>query len=118
MDAHQDPWVPAPRDGDRADVRAGGREGGDPWSPTVPFPRVAPAAERLPGRVAPAADPVGARSAALVTVPAHSTALVTRDTAHPGLLRTCTRVVARIAHATVDGVRSLVALLVAAPASR
>jgi len=108
MDAHQDPWVPAPRSGDRADVRAGG----DPWSPTVPFPRVAPAVERLPGPV------VTAPSTALVPVPPRSAALAARDTPAPGLLHSCARAVARAVHATVDGVRSLVALLAAAPASR
>ncbi|MEJ2863422.1 hypothetical protein [Actinomycetospora flava] len=105
MDGHQDPWVPAPRDRDRADVRAGG----DPWSPTVPFPRVAPAVERLPATVP---------SAALVPVPRHSAALVVRETEEPGFLRACARAVARAVHVTVDGVRSLVALLAAAPASR
>jgi hypothetical protein len=107
MDPQMDPWVPAPRDGDRADVRAGGNA----WSPTVPFPRVAPAVERLP-------EPVPARSGALVPVPQHSTALVVRRTQAPGFLQTCARAVARIAHVAVDGVRSFVALLVAAPASR
>lgn len=105
MDGHQDPWVPAPRDRDRADVRAGA----DPWSPTVPFPRVAPALERLPATVP---------SVALVPVPARSTALVVRGTDEPGFLRTCARAVARIVHVTLDGVRSLVALVAAAPASR
>ncbi|MFC5141722.1 hypothetical protein ACFPK1_26030 [Actinomycetospora rhizophila] len=107
MDAPQDPWVPAPRDGGRADIRAGGA-GGDPWSPTVPFPRVAPAAERLPERVAPAPVPAPRRSAAPAVC----------DTGTPGLWRTCARAVARLVHVTVDGVRSLVALLAAAPASR
>ena len=107
MHAPQDPWVPAPRDGARADVRAGG----DPWSPTIPFPRVAPAVERLPERAP-------APSTALVPVPRRSAALAVRDTATPGLLQTCVRAVARCVHVTVDGVRSLVALLGAAPASR
>ncbi|TDQ60682.1 hypothetical protein EV188_103181 [Actinomycetospora succinea] len=98
MDAHQDPWVPAPRDGGRADIRAGG----DPWSPTIPFPRVAPALERLPEQA--------------VTAP--STALAVRAPEDPGFLRTCARAVARLAHVTADGVRSLVALLAPAPASR
>lgn len=108
MDAPQDPWVPAPRDGGRADIAAGGA-GGDPWSPTVPFPRVAPAIERVDAP---------APSAALVPAPRRSTAPAVRDTPAPGLVRTCARAVARLVHVTLDGVRSLVALLAAAPASR
>ncbi|MEJ2886558.1 hypothetical protein [Actinomycetospora aeridis] len=111
MDPHQDPWVPAPRHGDRTDIRAAG--GGDPWSPTVPFPRVAPAVERLPDHVV---TPVP--STALVPVPRRSAALVVRETETPGLLRSCARAFARLVHVTVDGVRSFVALLAAAPASR
>ena len=105
MHAPQDPWVPAPRDGSRADVRAGG----DPWSPTIPFPRVAPAVERLPEQApAPSTE----------LAPRPHAALAVRDTPTPGLLQTCVRAVARCVHVTVDGVRSLVALLGAAPASR
>jgi hypothetical protein len=111
MDVPQDPWVPAPRDGGRADTRAGNGAGGDPWSPTVPFPRVAPAVERLPDGVLPAAP-----STALV--PRRSAALAVRATGPSGIWRTCVRAVARLVHVTLDGVRSLVALIAAAPASR
>lgn len=101
MDPLHDPWVPAPRDGDRADVRAGG----DPWAPTIPFPRVAPAVERLPQPVPPVALPT-------------PTALAVRDVPAPGVVGVCVRAVTRIVHATVDGVRSVLGLFVAAPASR
>lgn len=111
MDAPQDPWVPAPRDGGRADIRAGGAAGGDPWSATVPFPRVAPAAERLTARVV-AEGPLSALAAVPAAAPAGG------DTRAPGALRACLRAVARLVHVTVDGVRSLVGLLPAAPASR
>ena len=111
MDVPQDPWVPAPRDGGRAETRAGGGAGGDPWSPTVPFPRVAPAVERLTDD-----EPAAAPSTALV--PRCSAALAVRDTAPSGLWRRCAHAVARLVHVAVDGVRSLVALLAVAPASR
>ncbi|MDD7941465.1 hypothetical protein PHK61_23870 [Actinomycetospora lutea] len=109
MDAPQDPWVPAPRDGGRADIRAGGGAGGDPWGPTVPFPRVAPALERMDAP---------APSAALVPAPRRRTDAAVCDTPPPGIVRTCVRAVARLVHVAAERVRSLAALLAAAPVSR
>jgi hypothetical protein len=114
MDPDHDlpPWVPSPRQG-------GGEPGGG-WFPVVPAPRVAPALERLPGRVATleAPAPERAPSAALVPVPHHSAAVAVRDGGVPGVLLAWGRTVARLVQAAVDGVRSLLGALVPAPASR
>jgi hypothetical protein len=115
-DHDQPPWVPQPR--------AGGGEPGGGWFPLVPAPRVAPDLERMPGRVAtldaPAERSAGstAPSTELVPVPRRSDAVAVRDAGVPGLLRAWGRTVARLVHAAVDGVRSLLDALVPAPASR
>jgi len=110
MDPDQDrpPRVPQPR--------VGGGEPGE-WCPLVPAPRVAPALETLPGRVATLADRP-APPAALVPVPRRATAVATavRDAGLPGVLRSWGRAVAQAVHAAVDGVRSLLAALAPAPA--
>jgi hypothetical protein len=67
--------------------------------------------ERLPQGA-----PVDGASTALV--PRSVAAPAVRETGTTGLWRTCARAVTRLVHLTVDGVRSLVALLGAAPASR
>jgi hypothetical protein len=114
MDPDHDlpPWVPSPREG-------GGEPGGG-WFPVVPAPRVAPALERLPGRVATLEAPAPERviSAALVPVPHRCTAVTVRDVGAPGVLRVWGRTVARLVVAAVDGVRSLLGALVPAPAPR
>ena len=103
MDPDQDPRVPAPRDGGRDTAE----DGGYPFLPYVPAPRVAPALERL-DRVATPPSPWTAR----VPVP------VVRDPEVPGLLRTWGRAVTRAVHVAVDGVRSLFDALVPTPAHR
>jgi hypothetical protein len=111
-DHDQPPWVPQPR--------TGGGEPGGGWFPLVPAPRVAPDLERMTGRVA-TLDAPAERSAAsteLVPVPRRSGAVALRDTGVPGLLRAWGRTVARLVHAAVDGVRSLLDALAPAPASR
>jgi hypothetical protein len=105
MDPDQDPRVPAPRDGGREIAE----DGGYPFLPFVPAPRVAPALERLTGPVTP---PARVPSAALVPVP------VVRDDGLPGLLRTWGRVATRAVHVAVDGLRSLFDALVPTPAPR
>ena len=120
MDPDQDrPRVPRPR--------ADGEDTGDAWFPVVPAPRTAPTLERLPGQVAtlaerpavPPTPPTPATPAvAPVPVPHRSADLAVRDAGLPGVLRSWGRAVARLVHAAVDGVRSVVGLLLAAPASR
>jgi hypothetical protein len=118
MDPDQDrpPWVPSPR-------TDGGDTGGG-FYPVVPAPRVAPALERLPGRVATLAerpvDTATAPSTALVPVARRSTGAtpVPGVPDVPGVLCTWARAVSRLVHAAVDGVRSLVDALVPAPAPR
>ncbi|GAA4867267.1 hypothetical protein [Actinomycetospora straminea] len=107
MDPAQDPWVPAPRDGDREE---------DWWSvPTVPFPRLAPPVEQLSD---PFAASVERPAAVAEPVPAPSTALVVRDEVAPGALRSIARAAARAWHVAVDGVRAAIAAIAAAPAHR
>ncbi|MHC1561779.1 hypothetical protein ACR9E3_22685 [Actinomycetospora sp. C-140] len=113
MDPDQDrPWVPRPREG--------GEDTGDAWFPVVPAPRAAPVLEQLPGRVATLAERPAAASAptaAPVPVAPRSTALAVRDAGVPGLLLAWRRAAVRLVRAAVDGVRSVIGLLVAAPGS-
>jgi hypothetical protein len=115
MDPDQDrpPRVPPPRQG--------GDTGGG-WYPVVPAPRVAPALERLPGRVATLPDrPVetpAPPSAALVPVTRRSAAVAVPDAWLPGVLRSWAGAVVRLVHAALDGVRSLLGALIPAPTSR
>jgi hypothetical protein len=108
----QPPWVPAPREGrhDTGWERVG--------HPVIPAPRPAPSLERLPGAVATLTErPPAPRgtSAAVVLAPRHSTALAVIDLGVPGVLRAWGRVVVRLVHAAVAGVRALVAPVVPAP---
>jgi hypothetical protein len=118
MDHAQDPWVPSPRVG-------GGDFGGGSY-PVVPAPRVAPALERIPGRVATLADrpldaaalPSPRPSTELVPVARRSTEVAARDAGVSGVVRSCARAVVRAAQVAVDGVRSLLVALAPAPAPR
>ncbi|GLZ46651.1 hypothetical protein Acsp06_28360 [Actinomycetospora sp. NBRC 106375] len=111
MDPDQDrPWVPRPR--------AGGEDTGDAWFPVVPAPRAAPTLEQMPGRVATLTERPAAPTAAVVPVAPRSAALAVRDAGLPGLLSSWRRAVVRLVGAAVDGFRSVIGLLVAAPASR
>ncbi|WP_328303278.1 hypothetical protein [Actinomycetospora sp. NBC_00405] len=108
MEPDQDPRVPAPRDGGRETAE----DGGYPFLPFVPAPRVAPWIERMPV-TAPLPTPVTAPvSTALVPAP------VAPGAGLPALLRAWGRAVSRAVHAAVDGVRSLFDALVPAPAPR
>ncbi|MDD7966437.1 hypothetical protein [Actinomycetospora lemnae] len=111
MDPAQDPWVPAPRDGDREE---------DWWSvPTVPLPRLAPEVEQLSVPVPALGDrPAPTPVASTELVPTRSAALVVGDDAAPGALRSVVRAAARAWHAALDGVRAAIAAVVAAPAHR
>lgn len=108
------PRVPRPRE-------SGGDTGGA-WYPAVPAPRGAPALERIRTRVATLADrPVGTPAApatTLVPVARRCAAVAVPQTALPGVLCSWGRAVARLVHAAVDGVGSLVRALVPAPVSR
>jgi hypothetical protein len=101
MEPDQDPRVPAPRDGGRETAE----DGGYPFLPFVPAPRVAPPIERMP-----VTAPLPTPSTPLVPVDP--------DAGLPALLRTWGRAVTRAVHAAVDGVRSLFDALVPAPAPR
>ncbi len=103
MEPDQDPRVPAPRDGGRETAE----DGGYPFLPFVPAPRVAPSIERMP-----VTAPLPIPSTALVPAP------VAPDAGLPALLRVWGRAVTRAVQAAVDGVRSLVDALVPAPAPR
>jgi hypothetical protein len=101
MEPDQDPRVPAPRDGGRETAE----DGGYPFLPFVPAPRVAPWIERMP-------------VAAALPTPSTAPAPVAPGAGLPVLLRVWGRAVTRAVHAAVDGVRSLFDALVPAPAPR
>jgi hypothetical protein len=101
MEPDQDPRVPAPRDGGRETAE----DGGYPFLPFVPAPRVAPWIERMP-------------VTAPLPTPSTAPAPVTPGAGLPALLRVWGRAVTRAVHAAVSGVRSLLDALVPAPAPR
>jgi hypothetical protein len=101
MEPDQDPRVPAPRDGGRETAE----DGGYPFLPFVPAPRVAPWVERMP-------------VTAPLPTPSTAPAPVAPGAGLPALLRVWGRAVTRTVHAAVDGVRSLFDALVPTPAPR